>query len=50
VLWVVSVPLYVLLRLDHLGLPQRLGLLALWCAPLLVGALALQAAARMFAA
>ena len=37
--WGVSIPLYILLRLDPLGVPARVGILVLWCAPLVVGGL-----------
>ena len=43
-LWMVSVPLYVLLRLELLSVPLRLAVLALWLSPFVVGALMFRAA------
>ncbi len=50
VLWVVSVPLYLLLRFEPRTLGVRLVLLALWTAPFVVGGLAMHAAMRSFGA
>ncbi len=36
-----SVPFYILLRLDPLGVPARIGVLLLWCAPIVVGTLSM---------